>query len=440
MSDTVPRGIVTRRRNAALTWTAVAAVVASSAASASGGDLLWAGLGLAAVGVAVVPVAAYRDWSATLPWEVVAFLAVPYALQSLDLLLPRSVAAFLVVPALALALAVEFDAFTSVEMSASFAVLFVVTATMAAAGAWALVQWVMDLALGTQNLRGLSAVMWSLTAAAGAGVVAGLLFAGYFRRVDRERLGFWTASASGPSVADRSRSATGPASLASDSSASSVSNSSAPGDDWLHLSPRRRRQVVRGLQLALVGLLGVGLYRLDVGVVVNVAVALAVMELPALLERDYGLPIDTRLTLWIVIPVFLHAIGSFGLYGVIGLWDNLTHTLSSSLVAAAGYATVRAFDVHDDDVVLPRKFVAVYILIFTLAFGVLWEILEFGLDGLSSWTGTDSVLAQVSLANTMSDIFFDLLGGVLVAIWGAAYLAGVSRSLADKLAAGEKSD
>ncbi len=433
MSDTVPaRGIVARRRNAALAWTGVAVVVVSSAASASGGDLLWAGLGLAAVGVAVVPTVAYRDWSATLPWEVVAFLAVPYALRSLDLLVLRSVTAFLVVPALALAVAVEFDAFTPVEMSASFAVLFVVTATMAAAGAWALVQWVADLALGTENLRGLSAVMWSLTAAAGVGVVAGLLFAGYLRRVDRERLGFWTANASAESVADRSRSAT--------ASGSSASGSSVSGDDWLRLSPRRRRRVVRGLQLALVGLLAVGLYRLDVGVVVNVAVALAVMELPALLERDYGLPIDTRLTLWIVIPVFLHAIGSFGLYGAIGLWDNLTHTLSSSLVAAAGYATVRAFDVHDDAVALPRKFVAAYILIFTLAFGVLWEILEFGLDGLSSWTGTDSVLAQVSLANTMTDIFFDLLGGVLVAVWGAAYLAGVSRSLADKLAAGERSD
>jgi len=433
VSDTVPaRGIVARRRNAALAWTGVAVVVVSSAASASGGDLLWAGLGLAAVGVAVVPTVAYRDWSATLPWEVVAFLAVPYALRSLDLLVLRSVTAFLVVPALALAVAVEFDAFTPVEMSASFAVLFVVTATMAAAGAWALVQWVADLALGTENLRGLSAVMWSLTAAAGVGVVAGLLFAGYLRRVDRERLGFWTANASAESVADRSRSAT--------ASGSSASGSSVSGDDWLRLSPRRRRRVVRGLQLALVGLLAVGLYRLDVGVVVNVAVALAVMELPALLERDYGLPIDTRLTLWIVIPVFLHAIGSFGLYGAIGLWDNLTHTLSSSLVAAAGYATVRAFDVHDDAVALPRKFVAAYILIFTLAFGVLWEILEFGLDGLSSWTGTDSVLAQVSLANTMTDIFFDLLGGVLVAVWGAAYLAGVSRSLADKLAAGERSD
>jgi hypothetical protein len=421
--DSVPRsvstdGILTRRRNAALAWSATLPVAAMVAVSASGGDFLWACLGFAAVGVAAIPALAYRSWTATLPWEVVAFLAIPYALESLDLLLPRSVATYLVVPALALAVAVEFDAFTPVEMSPSFAVLFVVTATMAAAGAWAVVQWTVDLLLGTRNLRSLAAVMWSLTAAAGVGVVAGLLFAGYFRRVDRERLGFRSAGASDRTPVERSR--------------------SPPSDEgWLRLSDRRRRQVVRGFQFVLVGIFAAALSELNVGVAVNVVVALAVMELPALLERDYGLPIDTRLTLWIVIPVFLHALGSFGLYGVIGLWDNLTHTLSSSLVAAVGYATVRAFDVHDDAVVLPRKFVAAYILVFTLAFGVLWEILEFGLDGLSSWTGTDSVLAQVSLANTMTDIVFDLVGGVLVAVWGAAYLAGVSKSLADRLAAEE---
>ncbi|WP_135827163.1 hypothetical protein [Halorussus ruber] len=420
-------GIVARRRNAVATWVLLACIGVAALVSTSRGDFLWTGLGLASIAIAAVPVAAYRRWSATLPWEVSLFVAVPYVLESFDLLLPRSVAAFLVVPALALAVAVEFDTFTVVEMSPGFAVLFVVTTTMAAAGAWAVVQWTVDLALGTSNLRGLYWVMWSLTAATGVGVFAGLLFTVYFRRVDRERLGFWTG---------RERKSSATESSASKGDADSADADSA--DDWLGLSDRDQRRVVRAFQLALVGVLAVGLYELNVGVVVNALVALAVMELPGLLERDFGLPIDARLTLWIVIPVFLHAIGSLGLYGMFGLWDNLTHALSSSLVAAAGYATVRAFDVHDPLVYLPRKFVAGFILIFTLAFGVLWELLEFGLDGMASMTGTESVLAQVSLANTMSDLVFDLVGGVLVAVWGGAYLSGVSKSLADKLASEEE--
>ncbi|UPV76534.1 hypothetical protein M0R89_18550 (plasmid) [Halorussus limi] len=435
MSDDVSTGdFPGRRRNAVLAWAAMLAIAAAAAISAISGDYLWTGLGLAAVVVAAIPAVAYRRWSAALPWEVVAFLAVPYALQSLDLFLPRSIATYLVVPALALAVAVEFDAFTAVEMSPGFAVVFVVTATMAAAGTWAVVRWVADLAFDTQNLRGLYSVMWSLAAATGIGVVAGVAFAVYLRRVDRERLGFRT---------DDSRQRPSPRSPRSGPSRADDGNRNVGGTDLrgrFGLSERRQRQVVRGLQLALAAVLIVGLVQRSVGVVVNAGVALAVTGLPGLLEHDYGLPIDTGLTLWIVVPVFLHAIGSFGLYDAIGLWDNLTHTLSSSLVAAVGYATVRAFDVHDAEVYFPRKFVAAFILIFTMAFGVLWELLEFGIDGFASQTGMESILAQHGLANTMTDLVFDCLGAFVVAVWGGAYLAGVSRSLADRMTADGESE
>ncbi|MCO8244572.1 hypothetical protein NKF25_10915 [Haladaptatus sp. AB643] len=194
--------------------------------------------------------------------------------------------------------------------------------------------------------------------------------------------------------------------------------------------------LVRSLQVVLVGVLAYGLYRANVGIVVNTAVALALMELPAVLERDYHLPVDTGLTLWIVVPVFLHAVGTVGLYESVGLWDQLTHTLSSSLVAAAGYTTVRALDVHADSIYLPRKFMLLFILLFTLAFGVLWELLEFGLGGLATMTGTGSVLSQYSLENTMLDLVFDTVGGVIVAVWGATHLSNVSDAVAARLDAG----
>ncbi|MFC4549209.1 MULTISPECIES: hypothetical protein [Halorussus] len=418
--------IVRRRTNAVAAWALVAVVAVGVARSAADGDFLWACLGGAAVVVALVPVAAYREPEAMLPWEVVLFAAVPFVGQSFDLL-ARPVATFFVVPALALALAVEFDAFTEVEMSPAFAVSFVFMATMATAGTWAVVQWLSDSLLGTRMLRGLQPVMWSMAYATGIGVVAALLFVAYFRRVDARRLGFRSTGDGA-----RARRAT----AASDHKTAGETDSG----DWLHLSERQRNLLVRGLQAAVVVVLLLGLYERSIGVIVNAAVALVVMELPGLLERNYKLPIDARLTLWICVPVFLHAVGTLGLYRSVGLWDNLTHALSSSLVAAVGYTTVRAFDVHDAEVYLPRRFVAGFILLFTLAFGVLWELLEFGFDGLASWMGTESVLSQYSLANTMSDIVFDAVGGVVVAIWGGAYLAGVSRTLAARMSASRDSE
>jgi hypothetical protein len=196
------------------------------------------------------------------------------------------------------------------------------------------------------------------------------------------------------------------------------------------------------MQLCLVGLLFVGLDRGSFGVVVNASIALVVTHLPAVLERDYAIPMDPALTLWVTSAVFLHALGVVGLpvagtggsfYTSVPWWDHLTHTLSSSVVGATGYATIRALDVHAETVRFPGRFVAVFLLLFVLAFGVFWEVIEFALAGAAAMLGHDAVLTQYGLEDTMLDLFFDAVGGVLVAVWGTAYLSDVVGALAARL-------
>ena len=408
--ETTDEGIERGTRNTLAAWVLVAAIGIAVLASVLGGDFLWAGLGAVVLAITLIPVGVYRRSTTMVPWEALCFVAIPLLSVPFGSILPRSVATFLTVAGLALVLAVELDAFTAVELSPSFAVVFVVITTMAIAGLWAVVQWVADRTFDTHYLHSLSDLMWALFAATLVGLAAGIVFAVYFRRIDPQRFGFEEGGKrhdSGETTAVQ------------------------PSEGWL--SEHQQRLLVRGLQVVLVGVLVYGVYRSDVGIIVNTVAALAVMELPAVLERDFRLPIDTGLTLWIVIPVFLHAIGTLGLYESVGLWDQLTHTLSSSLVAAAGYTTVRALDVHADSIYLPRKFMLVFILLFTLAFGVLWELLEFSLGGLATMTGTGSVLSQYSLENTMFDLMFDAVGGIIVAIWGATHLSNVSDAVATRM-------
>jgi hypothetical protein len=214
--------------------------------------------------------------------------------------------------------------------------------------------------------------------------------------------------------------------------------------DRLGVSGRRQRQAVRAMQFGLVAMVGVGLERGFSkgawGIVVNAGIALAVSELPAVLERDYDIPMDAGLTLWITTAVFLHALGTMGLpgselnfYRTTNWWDHMTHALSSSVVAGAGYATVRAVDAHDDH--LPREFVFVFILLFVLAFGVFWEVVEFVLGEAAAVYGGAPVLTQFGLDDTMWDLVYNTLGGVVVAAWGSAYLGDVSGALRERLAA-----
>lgn len=206
--------------------------------------------------------------------------------------------------------------------------------------------------------------------------------------------------------------------------------------DLVGIAPRHQRVASRAMQLSLVGFLFVGLYDGNLGVTVNAAMGLAVTQLPSLLERDYDIPMDAGLTLWITAAVFLHALGTVGLpgmaanfYASVWWYDHVTHALSSSLVAAAGYATARAVDEHREELYFPPKFVFAFILSATLAFGVGWEIVEFAVGTASTTLTSTPALTQYGVGDTMLDLVFDAIGAVIVAIWGTARLVDVTAAL-----------
>jgi hypothetical protein len=210
--------------------------------------------------------------------------------------------------------------------------------------------------------------------------------------------------------------------------------------DRLGISERRQRQLTRAMEAGLVGMFVLGLLQGNTTVIVNTLLALAVARLPGVLQRDFGIPMDAGLTLWITAAVFLHAFGGVGLpwtsltpYQSLWWYDHLTHGLSASVVAAVGYAAARALDVYSEDVSFPPAFMAVFIFLFVLAFGVFWEVIEFTVSSLSALLGSGSILTQYGLEDTMLDLIFDTIGAAIVAIWGGARLSGVVDAIVARL-------
>lgn len=211
--------------------------------------------------------------------------------------------------------------------------------------------------------------------------------------------------------------------------------------NYLRVSVHRQRQIARAMQLVLFGLVFVGLERQSPTIVLNALLGFGITFLPAILERDHKIPMNAGLTLWITAAAFLHAIGiigipgtSQGLYSAIPFYDHITHGLSASVVAGIGYATVRALDQHSDGIELPERFMFVFILVVVLAFGVLWEIVEFGVDVFTTRAGVEmSGFTQHGLNDTLLDLLFNTLGGVIVAIWGTAYLTDVVDAIQKRL-------
>ncbi|MFC7138093.1 hypothetical protein ACFQRB_19710 [Halobaculum litoreum] len=173
------------------------------------------------------------------------------------------------------------------------------------------------------------------------------------------------------------------------------------------------------LQVLIAVMFGLGVWYGNSGVAVNAGVGLLVTFLPALLRRRFEVTMGVGLVLWITVAMFLHALGTLPLpgleflspYKALDWWDHMTHALSSSLVAGAAYAVIRAVQVHSEHVELPPLFTFAYLLLFVMAFGVLWELLEFYIGVVSALLGLTEVLTQYGLDDTVLDLVYNSIGG-----------------------------
>lgn len=145
--------------------------------------------------------------------------------------------------------------------------------------------------------------------------------------------------------------------------------------------------------------------------------SLLVSVMPSFMARDFKLVLPVQFNFLIVLALFLHVAGGFaGFYDRIIWWDHLTHAMSASLVASLGLVFVVSIDRYYESIFLPRPFLAFFIVMFTMAFGVIWELVEFMMDEL---TGS---LMQYSLDDSMHDMMFDGFAGFFVAAATIRYL------------------
>lgn len=412
------------RRNAALAWLSTIVLVALAIGHGLAGSYRWFVFTGLAVAIVLLPVAAFRDPLAMPPWELLVLVLVPIVDATvLGKSFLTSIAVYVAVAAIALVATVEIDRFTAVRMNHAFAVVLVVLTTLAVAGVWNVAQWVADVTVGTDYvLDGRSqdaanhALMIDFAYAAVAGLLAGVVFSRYFQSY-------------GVDGADQRGTPAG-----KDPQADSKSDPvPALIRDRLDVPDTIVRRLSQVMQVALTVLLLYGIVSRDLTTVSNAAIALAITFLPAVLERDARLPLEPGLVFWLTAAVFLHALGSAGLYAVIGQWDSLTHTISASIVAAAGYAVVRAIDLHTDEIYVPPAMLFAFILVFVLAFGVVWELMEFAIDWSAQLLGLEAVLAQHGLSDTIVDLVYDTVGAVVASIWGAFYLTDLSHRIAGRL-------
>jgi len=185
---------------------------------------------------------------------------------------------------------------------------------------------------------------------------------------------------------------------------------------------RIKRFATRGMQAVLFVLFAYTLVTVRLGLALGVGFGLFVTLLPALVRREHDYSMDSLLVLWITLAVFVHTIGSLGPYDWWGWYDSVAHTVSAVLIAGIGYVTLRTFEEHSAEIDIPGEFRAVFIVVFVLAAGVFWELLEFASGALATTLGADEPLAVRGVNDIVNDLVYNTLGALLLAVFGTGYL------------------
>jgi hypothetical protein len=146
-------------------------------------------------------------------------------------------------------------------------------------------------------------------------------------------------------------------------------------------------------------------------------IAFVISFIPTFLHAKYDIQIPWWLESLVVVGFFLDVIvgSEFNVYhNTIG-FDWFTHLLGTVIISVIALSIVYSLKVTKH-IKVSDEMIWWFTVVFALAVGAFYEILEFAADQI---LGANS---QISLVNTMVDLINDLVGGVLTATVGSYYL------------------
>ncbi len=182
---------------------------------------------------------------------------------------------------------------------------------------------------------------------------------------------------------------------------------------------RKKGQVLTSffLRIIMIALFLIALWQSDLNWVFGAGFAVFLTFVPMLLERNYHISLPWILEILIVFALFLHIGGGvLSIYYTIPLYDKFAHFVSSFLVAFISFAVIYILDEYWTGLHMDRRAMAFVVIVSTMAFGVVWEFIEWGSDLIFV------THEQWGLTDTMTDLLVDTIGGILMALFGVSLM------------------
>lgn len=164
-------------------------------------------------------------------------------------------------------------------------------------------------------------------------------------------------------------------------------------------------------------------------------VFLIVSFVPNLMKKlDFDIP-DFIYFIFIVFCLAHFFCGEIlGFFVKVSWWDSALHTFSGMLIALLSFSLINLLSKKNGNgIKLNTFFCCLFAFSLTITVGVLWEIIEFAMDGIfgtnmqrayvSTMSGRGAALLGTSaLADTMKDLILDAIGALVVCVICAIFV------------------
>lgn len=168
---------------------------------------------------------------------------------------------------------------------------------------------------------------------------------------------------------------------------------------------RTAERSIRGATLAV---FVKGLRQRNPNAVVNAVLMFAATYSPGIAERLYDVRFRPWQRVYTEMAMLAHAVGFLGPYDETWWWDHVTHVLSATLLGGAVHVAAdrRGRDPNRD------------VLTSIVGGGILWESMEYAIHRLSDRLGVEPLLVYYGPRDTLEDLLYNLLGALLVLVFG----------------------
>lgn len=185
------------------------------------------------------------------------------------------------------------------------------------------------------------------------------------------------------------------------------------------------------LQIFIVIIICASFYTGDYFFAIGGVFAIFLTIIPYIVERRFCLVIPWWLTFLIVLSLYIHLAGEYYSWYLIfsPYYDKFAHTISGITVGLLGFTVVLLIDRYTENN-FNRPLIIFMIFMFTMAFGAIWEIIEFSMDTFFGGR------MQHGNTDTMLDMIFVMIGAIVVAALGNFYLRKKSKQDLSQILAG----